>query len=211
MFIDVSKIDSDALYQILISTVVPRPIAWVSTVGASGIDNVAPFSFFNVVSANPPMLAFSVGLKEDPTDETKGVEKDTLRNIRQTPEFVVNIVSQPVAEKMNQSSGEYAADVSEFDAVGLTRAPASFVSVPRVAESLVNIECRLHSITSFGTKPGAGNLVVGQILCIHINDEVLKDGRVELDLLQPVGRLAGSWYTTVKDRFKMVRPKIDGD
>jgi flavin reductase (DIM6/NTAB) family NADH-FMN oxidoreductase RutF len=207
VFIDVSNTSPDTLYKILIGSVVPRPIAWVSTLSKTGVANLAPFSFFNVVSSNPPLLAFSVGLKWSESG-TEGVPKDTLRNVRDTGEFVVNIVSVGLAEKMNASSGEYPADISEFDAVGLTRVPSQMVQPPRVGESLINIECRKHQILEFGTSPGAGNLIIGQILCMHVDDSVYRNGHIAIDILKPVGRLAGNSYTTTNETFELARPQV---
>jgi flavin reductase (DIM6/NTAB) family NADH-FMN oxidoreductase RutF len=208
MFVDASTASTDVLYKILIGSVVPRPIAWVSTLSSGGVANLAPFSFFNVVSSNPPMLAFSVGLKWDAADAARGIPKDTLLNVRDNGEFVVNIVSRGVAELMNQTSAEYPANVSEFDAVGLTRIPSQMVRPPRVGESLIQMECRLHQIIEFGTNPGAGNLVIGEILCFHIDDSVYRNGHIAIDVLQPVGRLAGSSYINSSDRFELARPRV---
>jgi flavin reductase (DIM6/NTAB) family NADH-FMN oxidoreductase RutF len=207
VLIDVSNYSPDALYKILIGSVVPRPIAWVSSINKDGVVNLAPFSFFNVVSSNPAMLAFSVGLKWAAHGQP-GIAKDTLRNIRDNSEFVVNIVSRSLAEKMNQTSGEYDEDVSEFAMAGLTQVPSSMVRPPRVGESLINIECRKHQILEFGTNPGAGNLIIGQILCIHVDDRAYKNGHIDLDVLQPVGRLSGNMYTTTNDRFEILRPTV---
>ncbi len=209
MIVDVGQIDSESLYKILIGSILPRPIAWVSTVSKERVSNLAPFSFFTVASADPPILCFSPANKEASIDgEVVAVPKDTLSNIRQTEEFVVNIVSRQLAEKMVQSSGEYPSAVSEFDAVGLTPLASRMVSAPRVGESLINIECRLYQILEFGHHPGAGNLVLGRILCIHLDESVYKNGKVDLDILQPVGRLGGNQYCPVSERFEISRPRV---
>jgi flavin reductase (DIM6/NTAB) family NADH-FMN oxidoreductase RutF len=210
MIIDPKETSPRDLHKVLIGSILPRPIAWVSTVGSSGKLNLAPFSFFTVASVNPPVICFSphsintvqVG------DHLQVVPKDTLRNVRETKEFVVNIVSQNLVEKMNQTSGDYPPDVSEFEAVGLTPVPSHMVLPPRVGESLVNFECKLRQIVEFGNQPLTGNLILGDIVCVHLDEKVYKQGHIDVDVLQPVGRMGGFWYSTVKDRFEIPRPVI---
>lgn len=209
MYLKTTEIDFETSYKILIGSVVPRPIAWVSTTSKSGINNLAPFSFFNAVSSAPPIIVFSAGLKTVKTENGYEVgPKDTLKNIKDTNEFVVNIVSRHLVEKMNQTSANYPPEVSEFEAVGLTAAPSHVVSPPRVGESLVSLECRLYQHIEFGKEAGAGNLVIGEVVCFHVDDSVYKNGHIDVDLLDPVGRLAGISYCTVKDRFDIARPKL---
>ncbi len=197
---DISSID---LYKILVSTVMPRPIAWVSSISKEGIDNLAPFSFFTVASVKPPIVCFAPALKDV---DGKPTEKDTLRNIRETGEFVVNIVSRNLVEKMNQTSFEYAPHESEFDAVGLTRAPSSLVKPKRVAESLVNYECKLFQIIDFGKDVQSGSLILGEIVMAHLDERIFKNGKVDMAELNPVGRLGGLWYCGIDDRFELKRP-----
>ena len=209
MIVETKQSSPESLYKLLIGSVLPRPIAWVSTLSKDGKENLAPFSFFTVASANPPVLCFAPAYKKTVIDrQVHGTPKDTLRNIAETEEFVVNIVSHNFAKQMNETSGDYPFGVSEFVAAGLTTAPSKLVRPPRVAESLINMECKLHKLIEFGNQPGSGTLVLGDILCIHLDDSVYKDGHVDLDVLQPIGRLGGSLYCTVKDRFEMIRPKI---
>jgi|SRR5277367_5216901 len=210
MIIDPKEISPRELHKVLIGSILPRPIAWVSTIGSSGKLNLAPFSFFTVASVNPPVICFSpqyintvqVG------DHTEVVPKDTLRNVRETKEFVVNIVSRNLVEKMNQTSGDYPPDQSEFEAAGLTPVPSQMVLPPRVGESLVNLECKLHQIIEFGKQPLSGNLIFGDIVCIHLDEKVYKQGHIDVDILQPVGRMGGFWFSTVTDRFEIPRPVI---
>lgn len=209
MIIDTAEANPETLYKILTGSILPRPIAWVSTIDKEGQPNLAPFSFFTVASCNPPILCFAPANKPTMDDEGKGVPKDTLRNIRQTGEFVVNIVSRELSEKMTQTSGEYAVGINEFNAAGLTAVASDTVRPPRVGESLINMECRLHQILEFGGHPGAGNLVLGQLLRIHLNDSVYKNGKIDLGALNPIGRLSGNLYCTVKDRFEMLRPQVE--
>lgn len=198
-----SNINSIDLYKILVSTVMPRPIAWVSTVSKDGIDNLAPFSFFTVASVKPPILCFAPALK---SVEGIPTEKDTLHNIRETGEFIVNIVSRNLVEEMNQTSFEFAPTESEFDAVGLTRAPAHFVKAKRVAESLVNYECKLVQIIDFGKEVQSGSLILGEIIMVHLDKRIFKSGKVDMAELNPVGRLGGLWYSGIEDRFELKRP-----
>ncbi len=209
MIVNFDSTAPETVYKILIGSVLPRPIAWVSSIDRNGNANLAPFSFFTVASSNPPVLCFAPALKNELIEGTqKAKPKDTLKNIQETGEFVVNIVSREIAEKMNQSSSSYPAAVSEFEMTGLTPAPSKYIKPPRVAESLINFECKLNQVISFGDHPGAGNLVLGNILCAHLDESVYKNGRVDLDVLQPVGRLAGIEYCTVEERFSMIRPEV---
>jgi flavin reductase (DIM6/NTAB) family NADH-FMN oxidoreductase RutF len=193
---------SQDIYKILIGTVLPRPIAWVSTVDTSGNINLAPFSFFTVASVNPPILCFSPLLQEN------SIEKDTLVNIKQTSEFVVNIVSYSLAQAMNRTSGPYPSDVNEFDVAGVTPKQSTFVEPPCVADSLVNFECKLQQIIPFGSEPRAGNLVLGQVCNIHIHPDIVSNGEVDNEALDAIGRLGGNMYTTIRDCFEMERPTI---
>ncbi len=211
MIIKCSETKTEQLYRLLIGTVVPRPIAWVSTTSDTGVDNLAPFSFYNVFSIKPPMLGFSPGYKRPATASTKAIAKDTLTNVRETGEFVVNVVSQFLAEQMNQSSADYPADVSEFAAVNLTATASTMVKPPRVGEALISMECKVFHIHDLG----GSALVLGEIVCMHLKDEVVqinsaRDGQIsiDLDVLQPVGRLSGNLYSTIKDRFEIARPEI---
>jgi flavin reductase (DIM6/NTAB) family NADH-FMN oxidoreductase RutF len=209
MIVSPSDLSHSELYGILLNSVAPRPIAWVSTVSPSGQLNLAPFSFFNCVCVDPPLLAFAPGLRQPrQAGASHGEAKDTLRNIRETKEFVVNIVTYELREAMNLTSGEYDASVNEFDLAKLTPQPSTIVRPPRVAESPVSFECRLHQILDFSTAPTSGSLVIGQIVSIHINDAHLKDGKLDRNSLDLVGRMGGIQYTRTIQRFDMVRPKV---
>jgi len=190
------------IYKILIGTVLPRPIAWVSTIDTSGNLNLAPFSFFTVASVNPPILCFSPLLKEN------SIEKDTLLNIKQTREFVVNIVSHSLAQPMNRTSAPYPSRVNEFEAAGVSARQSTFVKPPCVADSLVNFECKLHQIIPLGSEPMAGNLVLGKVCNIHIHPDIVRNGEVDGETLDAVGRLWGNMYTTIRDCFEMERPAL---
>ena len=193
-------------YRILIGAVAPRPIAWVSTLN-NGHLNLAPFSFFNVVSAKPPLLGFSPSLR---LVEGQSAPKDTLHNIRETGEFVVNVVTFAVTEAMNLTSGEYDSVVDEFVVAKLNTRPSQMVRPPQVAESPVSFECKLNRIIDFGTEPPSGSLVIGEIVCVHLEDSVLKEGRLDPDALELIGRMGGIQYTRTTERFERKRPEVRG-
>ncbi len=186
----------------MVGVIVPRPIAFVSTSSADGVANLAPFSFFTAVSANPPVICFSPMVRA-----SDGAEKDTLRNIRATGEFVVNIVSEGIVVQMNLCAPEYPPQVDEFAKSGLTPAPSDFVAPPRVAESPVNMECKLVQIVEVSAKPLGGSLVLGEVLRFHIADALFDNFKIDPDLLRPVGRMGGPTYTRTTDRFDLQRPK----
>ncbi len=199
------------VYNILLNTVAPRPIAWVSTVSASGHTNLAPFSFFNVVCANPPMLGFSPSMrppKATPAGEPFHEPKDTLRNVRETGEFVVNIVTYDLAEAMNQTAGDYHASISEFEVAKVASVPSQIVKPPRVAESPVSFECKLYQILELNPSPEGSSLVIGEIVSIHINEPYLKEGRLDRNSLDLIGRMGGMQYSRTTQRFEMVRPTV---
>ena len=203
MTIDPSAAGYQNIYKLMVGVIVPRPIAFVSTVSAEGVRNLAPFSFFTGISANPPVICFSPMVRG-----AGGSTKDTLHNIRETGEFVVNIVSEDFAEQMNACSGDYPPDVDEFTVSGLTPIPSDLVKPARVAESLVNMECRLVQIVDVSSRPLGGSIVLGEVLRFHVADELFDDYRINPDLLRAIGRMGGPTYTRTTDRFNMERPKI---
>ncbi|MGA2234363.1 MAG: flavin reductase family protein [Terriglobales bacterium] len=208
-----SQLAHREFYNILISAVAPRPIAWVSTLSASGQPNLAPFSFFNAVCANPPLLAFAPGMRSPKksgaaSGEPAGEPKDTLRNIRETGEFVINVVTYELAEAMNLTSGEYDSSINEFEVAKLASAPSKLVRPRRVAESPVSFECKLHQIIDFNPGPEGGSLVIGKIVSIHINQQHIKEGRQDRNSLDLIGRMGGMQYTRTTERFEMARPKV---
>ena len=209
MIVTPSNLSHSELYGILLNSVAPRPIAWVSTISLSGEPNLAPFSFFNCVCVDPPLLAFAPGLRQPKQPEAgRGEPKDTLRNIREIKEFVVNIVTYELAEPMNLTSGEYDPSVNEFELAKVTPQASAIVRPPRVAESPVSFECKLHQILDFSTAPTSSSLVIGQIVSIHISDAHLKDGKLDRNSLDLIGRMGGIQYTRTTERFDMVRPKV---
>jgi flavin reductase (DIM6/NTAB) family NADH-FMN oxidoreductase RutF len=182
------------IYHLLNAIVVPRPIAWVSTRSAAGVDNLAPHSYFTVSSVIPPVVQFtSVG------------HKDSLRNARETGQFVVSVCTEPLAERVNATAVPFPADVSEFDEAGLTREPSVRVAPPRVAESPVSIECEVAGEQEFG----ASVVVFGRVVWVAVKPEVIRDDRVAIDLLRPIARLAGADYSTIGDVFSIKRLSHD--
>jgi flavin reductase (DIM6/NTAB) family NADH-FMN oxidoreductase RutF len=195
-----------AVYKLLIGCIVPRPIAWVSTVSADGVHNLAPFSFFMGVCNDPPTLAFSVGPRGGEAGTGVTGMKDTARNIEATGEFVVNVVDDTLAEQMNLTSGDYPPEVDEFATAGLTATPSIKVRPPRILEAPISMECRMSQVLRIGRGPHS--LVLGEILHFHLRDDVYDraTGRIDMQCLKPVGRLAGHLYTHVHDLFEMKRP-----
>jgi flavin reductase (DIM6/NTAB) family NADH-FMN oxidoreductase RutF len=199
------KIDPQALsrrdaYWLMISSIVPRPIAWVSTVSADGLANLAPFSYFMGVASDPPTLAIAIGRRA-------GALKDTARNIRETGEFVVNVVNQPLAEVMVRTSADVAPEVDEFEACGLTKLAADHVRPPRVAESPVAMECRLTHLLEVGA--GRTQLVIGEVVCFHVDDALWSGRHVDVERLAPLGRLGGALYAPITVTREMQRPAVD--
>jgi flavin reductase (DIM6/NTAB) family NADH-FMN oxidoreductase RutF len=191
-------------YRILLGSIAPRPIAWVSTVNQGHL-NLAPFSFFNAISAKPPLLGFSPSLR---LVDGHSAPKDTLRNIRETGEFVVNVVTFAVADAMNLTSGDYDSSVDEFALAKLTTRPSQVVRPPQVAESPVSFECKLNRIIDFGTEPPSGSLVIGEIVCVHLEESVLKEDRLDPDMLDLIGRMGGVQYSRTTERFDLKRPEV---
>ncbi len=203
MEFDPAALPPNAMYKLLISSVVPRPIAWVSTVDAAGVRNLAPFSYFMAITDEPPTIAFASSYRGAGRDG----KKDTLRNVEATREFVVNVVDDDRAVQMNVTSGDYPPQVDEFDIAGLAAAPSTRVGAPRVAEAPIAMECELDRIVPVGR----ANLVLGRIVCLHVRDDLYDPatGRIDMPRLRPVGRLAGNLYTHVHDIFEMKRPSAD--
>lgn len=202
MDFDPADVRPSVFYQHLIHAIVPRPIAWVSTVSPAGKTNVAPFSYFTGVGSRPPSLLFC------PANNREGGPKDTLRNIQDTGQFVVNIVSFAVAEQMNASAANLSPEESEFDACGLTVAASLKVIPPRVAESPVQFECETMQILNIGEGPGGANIVIGKVLHVHIDDSVVGARElVDPELLDAVGRMGGDEYCRTTERFALDRPQ----
>ncbi|MPZ71750.1 MAG: flavin reductase family protein [Nitriliruptorales bacterium] len=178
-------------YFLLTGLVVPRPIAWVSSLSENGVRNLAPHSYFNIVSSDPPIVHF-----------TQTGRKDTLTNVETTGEFVINFVSVELAEAMNLTAADFPHDEDEFAWAGLEAAASTRVSPPRVAAVRAAFECRVRTILEMGN----GNMVFGDVVAVHVDESVFRDGRVDMARLAAVGRLGGSWYSAVDDPFRLDRP-----
>ncbi len=196
---DLADTESRDSYKLLSGLVVPRPIGWIGTRREDGSNNLAPFSFFNVVSTNPPVVLFSAGSHSDrPKDSA------TLAEI--SGEFTVNIVSEDVVEAMSITSGSFTVDDDEFAIAGLTPVEGTKVAAPLVAESPANLECRVSRVIQLGEKERT-KLVVGDVIVIHVEPSVLDGTRIDNDALRAVGRMAGTTYISTRDRFDVVRPR----
>jgi len=193
------------IYKLMVGAIVPRPIAFVSSLGADGVPNLAPFSFFTAISANPPVICFSPMVRG-----SDGKRKDTLNNIAATREFVVNVVSEEFVERMNLCSPEYPPEIDEFSVSGLTPVPSDLVKPARVAESRIHMECRLLQIVDVSALPLGGSLVIGEVLRFHIDDELLSGYAIDPDRLNAVGRMGGPSYARTRDRFNLERPPVPG-
>jgi flavin reductase (DIM6/NTAB) family NADH-FMN oxidoreductase RutF len=200
--IDPSQHDYADIYKLMIGIIIPRPIAFVSSIDADGILNLAPFSYFTACSSNPPVVCFCTSVRSEPRPH-----KDTLENIRATGEFVVNVVSEEIAEQMNKTSADVPPEVDEFVLSGLTPLASDLVKPPRVAESKAQMECKLRHIVPVSEKPGGGVLVLGEVLRFHILESVMDGLKVDPGKLKAIGRMGGPTYVRTDDRFNMERPR----
>lgn len=213
MELDAATLEPREAYRFLIGTVIPRPIAFVSTRGADGSLNLAPFSYFNAFASAPMVLGIGIGRKNG------GQPKDTLRNILETGEFVVNLVTEDLAVRMNATSGEYPYGESEFDVARLTPEPSARVAPPRVRESPVAFECLLYQAIDIKESkvqgrqltPNYGTLVLGEVVHMRVADHLLDEaGRVDPRKLAPIGRLGGPTYAKLGEIFALERPVVEG-
>ncbi|MGC2400741.1 MAG: flavin reductase family protein [Acidobacteriaceae bacterium] len=189
------------IYKLMVGSIVPRPIALVSSVDRGGVRNLAPFSYFTACSSNPPVVVFCPILRPTPP-----MAKDTLRNIVDTREFVVNIVSEEFVERMNATAAQVGPEVDEFELSGLTPLASELVKPARVAESHIHMECRLLQIVQVSDRPGGGSLVLGEVLRFHVREDLVDNFRIDPAKLRAVGRMSGSTYVRTTDRFDMERP-----
>lgn len=197
MIVDPTALSPADLYRFMISVVIPRPIAFISTVSPDGHHNVAPFSYFIALTNQPPLLGVSI-------NHRRGELKDTLRNIEASGDFVINIVDEPLLDRSVQASGEWPAEVDEFVLTGLTPVASDHVKAPRVGESPVSLECRLFRVIELGDT----HFVVGEIVRAHVRDEVMTEGRVDPLKLRPVGRLGGEGYAPLREVLLRARPRV---
>lgn len=197
---DIQNTSTSTLYKLLTGTVIPRPIGWIATVDSEGNNNLAPFSFFNVVSEDPPHVMFS-------TVRTGNKNKDTLNNVLDNNQFVVNLVTEEVVEQMNTTSQSVAADVDEFMLAGVTPMDSVYIKPKRVKESLVHFECEMvHHYFIEHHENGGACIVIGKIITMHIDDSILMENdRINLESYKPVARLAGSNYSKLGEIFSLKR------
>jgi flavin reductase (DIM6/NTAB) family NADH-FMN oxidoreductase RutF len=189
------------IYKLMVGSIVPRPIALVSSIHQGNVRNLAPFSYFTACSSNPPVVVFCPINRPAPP-----MAKDTLRNVLETREFVVNIVSEDFVERMNACAAQVGPEVDEFELSGLTPLASDLVRPPRVAESQIHMECRLLQVVQVSDRPGGGTLVLGEVLRFHLREGLVENFRVDPDKLRAVGRMAGSTYVRTNDRFDLERP-----
>ena len=203
MKIDMTNLDYRDSHRLLGSIIAPRPIALVSTVGEDGVFNLAPYALFTGVSIKPALVGFSINWRRD------GSKKDTHLNIEFTKDFVICVVNESLAEPMNKSSDQYPLNIDEFKEVGLTPVKADIVRAPLVAESQVNIECRLVQSLEFGEVPDKCSFFIGEIVQVHVKDELFAEGKIQMSELRAIGRLGGSGlYCRTTDLFIMKRPGV---
>ncbi|TVP84670.1 MAG: flavin reductase family protein [Alkalicoccus sp.] len=187
-------------YRMLTSIVTPRPIAFISSLSGDGILNAAPFSYFNIVSADPPLISVSVGRKD-------GRQKDTAANILETKEFVVHVTDEDNVKEVNETSAGLPPEQSEVEKAGLTPVVSSVVAVPSIKESTVRLECRLEHHQVFDGEDSSTDLIIGRILSYSIEDNLIKDGRVQTEKMKPVSRLGGKKYARLGKVFELDRPE----
>ena len=199
MIIRPNDVSSKERYKLAIGSVLPRPIAWVSTISKEGDANLAPFSYFTVASVSPLTLLFC------PQNPRDNVKKHTQQNIEAVPEFVINLTNEETAEAMNLTATDLPLGRSEFEFAGVTPVASETISVPRVAEAPIAFECKLQQLIRISEQAGGGTVIFGEVSCIHIQDDIYVDGYVQLDKFKPIGRLAGASYTRVTDLFDIQR------
>lgn len=200
MHFNPDNLPQSAIYKLLTGTIIPRPIGWISTVSKDGINNLAPFSFFNAVGEDPPHVMFS-------TVRSGNKNKDTLNNVLETGQFVVNLVTEDIVEKMNATSESVAADVDEFVLGALTPIPCEKVAPMRVLESKVSMECELvHHYSLENSSDGGATIIIGKVVMFHVDEEIMQENyRIDMEKYKPVARLAGSNYATLGKIFAIKR------
>lgn len=199
---DFSRLDQKDSHGLLACIVLPRPIAFVSTIASDGVYNLAPFSYFTVMSSKPAVVGFGIAAKRN------GAKKDTLVNIESTNDYVINVVTEELAKAMILASGEYPPDVDEFSVAGLTALVSDLVRAPRVGESPVNMECKLLQIIEFGAAPLVNRFIIGEILRVHVKDEYLNNKAINANRLKVIGRMGGDLHCRTGDLFEMKRPVV---
>jgi flavin reductase (DIM6/NTAB) family NADH-FMN oxidoreductase RutF len=208
--INPAECETRQIYKLMTGLIVPRPVALVSTLNRDGVPNLAPFSFFSGVGSNPPTVLFCPSLRAPGPSTPAGLafgRKDTLRNVEETGEFVINVVSEAIAAAANAAAADVLPEVDEFVLAGLTQQPSEVVRPARVAESAAQMECKLLQVIYTGHAPGAGVIVLGEVVRFHVRQHLFEDFRVDPAGLDAVGRMAGSTWVRTHDRMDLVRPK----
>jgi flavin reductase (DIM6/NTAB) family NADH-FMN oxidoreductase RutF len=200
MKFDPNEMGIREVYTLMVQLITPRPIAWVSTISETGVTNLAPYSFFNGVGANPPSVLFC------PVNRRDGSRKDSLANVLATKEFVVNVVSSQHADVMNKTSADFGPEISEFDQLKIEAVESVKIKPPRVASSLAQFECKLLQHIELAKGPAGANVVIGEIVMLHVEDSIVDDGIISPDGIDSIGRLGGKAYTRTTDRFELDRP-----
>ena len=198
MKLSASDLDAKQAYKLMTAVVVPRPIAWVSTLSATGVSNLAPFSYFTSVSNKPPMVGINIG------QEYEG-RKDTARNILETEAFVVNIGHFAQVEALHASADHHPPEVSEIELLGLKTIPSEHINVPRLADAPVQMECRFERMIPFGT--AGSEFYVGEVIAFHVRDDLIHDNKIDSVALDPIGRLAGPFYAKLGEIVRMASRK----
>ncbi|GGY85728.1 flavin reductase [Cellvibrio zantedeschiae] len=202
MNFDPRLIEAAQCYKLMVGSITPRPIAWISSLSSTGVLNLAPYSFFTVASCNPPVLAVT---QVNPRDRAA---KDTLTNLRATGECVVNIVSEDQAAIMNASCGNYPPEISEFSALNIASEPSHSVKVAGVKAANVRFECKLREVLAVSSLPMGGHMMLLDVVSIYVNESVLVDGQIAPHLLNTIGKLGGDLYTATHEQFEMARPDV---
>jgi flavin reductase (DIM6/NTAB) family NADH-FMN oxidoreductase RutF len=202
---DPASCEQRQIYKLMTGIIVPRPVALVSTVDVNGAANLAPFSFFSGVGSAPPTVLFCPALRTGDHGNLAH-RKDTLRNVEETGEFVVNVVSESISAQANHSAAEVAPEIDEFQLAGLTSLASEVVRPPRVAESPAQMECRLLQVIYTSHAPGGGVIVLGEVVRFHVRQDLVEDFRVDPVKLDAVGRMAGNTWVRTRDRIELIRP-----
>jgi flavin reductase (DIM6/NTAB) family NADH-FMN oxidoreductase RutF len=200
MLFDTATLNADEAFRLLSGAVVPRPVAWLTTLNENGSVNLAPFSFFNAVSSEPPMIVVSI------EDRAPGVDKDSLANIKRTASFVHHVVTEELLEATVTSAIEFPSEISEVEITGLTLTESTHSPVPRLLEAAVSMECELETLLRVGR---SATLVIAKVICFHVQDELYKNGRVDGAKLQAVGRMSGSDFVKTRDLVSLPTPSYE--
>jgi flavin reductase (DIM6/NTAB) family NADH-FMN oxidoreductase RutF len=197
MTIETKDISSNEIYNLMIGSILPRPIAWIGSKSINDVDNLAAFSFFSVASINPTVVSFSI------LNKAEGEQKATLKNIEDTKYFSISIVNEDLAKAMATSSRKYENMVDKFEVSKVTKKECSKIPSFYVSQSQISYECKLREIISFGDEDKAGNLVLADVIAINIDDEIINFPQIDIEKLKPIGRLSASYYSNIEDKFEI--------